>query len=212
MSETTNEPLLHHLQQFETRTISRKEIKNAPYNPRKITEANRARLQELLQEFGLVETLVWNKQTGNLVGGHQRLSILDALSETGEHYLLTVSVVDLDTPREIALNLSLNAKAAQGDFDTQSVDKLLKEIQGKIALNLQNLFAGKDKKAARLKKLTIKPPPKMAWALIGIPMVRYNEIAASVEAIAAIPETIVESTFNDGNKHKDGQSQSSGEA
>lgn len=33
-----------------------------------------------MDEFGFVEPLVWNRRTGNLVGGHQRLKILAARS------------------------------------------------------------------------------------------------------------------------------------
>ena len=29
-----------------------------------------------MQEFGYVEPIVWNKRTGNIVGGHQRYKIL----------------------------------------------------------------------------------------------------------------------------------------
>lgn len=39
--------------------------------------------------------LVWNRRTGILVSGHQRLKALDALEGT-EDYELTVSVIDVD--------------------------------------------------------------------------------------------------------------------
>jgi len=134
-------PPLHELQQFETRTIARSQIKNAPYNPRKIAQANRVKLEQLLTEFGLVETLVWNSRTGNLVGGHQRLAILDLLSESGENYSLTVAVVDLDEVREKALNASLNAKSAQGEYDSEKLKSLLAEIEGQISIDLSALMS-----------------------------------------------------------------------
>lgn len=49
-------------------------------------------------EFDLVEPLVWNKRTGNLVGGHQRLKILKEQGRTE----VEVSVVDLSPIKEKA--------------------------------------------------------------------------------------------------------------
>ena len=68
-------------QKFESQDIGREQIQNAPYNPRYIDTAARNKLKEKIKKVGLVETLVWNKQTGNLVSGHQRLSILDELEK-----------------------------------------------------------------------------------------------------------------------------------
>ena len=54
-------------------------IKTAKYNPRKDLQPGDPEYEKLkasLQEFGVVDPLVWNKRTGNLVGGHQRLKVL----------------------------------------------------------------------------------------------------------------------------------------
>src|SRR5688572_26248431 len=102
-----SEPSLSRYQKFEAVTISRAEIKNAPYNPRKITEHARQKLKAKIKASGLVMTLVWNRRTGNLVGGHQRISILDEL-EKSQNYLLTVSAIDVDDKQEKELNLFLN--------------------------------------------------------------------------------------------------------
>jgi hypothetical protein len=70
----------------------------------------------------LVEPLVWNKQTGNLVGGHQRLKVL---KEQGVKEV-EVSVVDLEPTKEKALNIALNK--AQGEWDFPKLKDLLQEI------------------------------------------------------------------------------------
>jgi hypothetical protein len=101
---------------YEYRKILRSEIKNAPYNPRKIKKKNRENLASGLEEFGLLEPLVWNKRTGNLVGGHQRLKIIDDAAENND-FELGVSVVDLDERDEAKANILLNNPAAQGAFD-----------------------------------------------------------------------------------------------
>ena len=106
-------------------TIPLRSIKPAPYNPRKDLKPGDPEYEKLkrsLDEFGCVEPLVWNKRTGHLVGGHQRLKIL---KERGEKEL-EVSVVDLPLDREKALNIALNK--ISGDWDQQKLAELLQEM------------------------------------------------------------------------------------
>ena len=105
---------------FETQTIRRDAIKNAPYNPRTMDGAAKARLKKAIKANGLVSALTWNKRTGNLVGGHQRLEQLDAL-EGSKDYDLTVCVIDVDEREEAKLNVQLNNPSMQGEWD---LDKL----------------------------------------------------------------------------------------
>jgi len=116
-------------QRFEPRRINRCDIKNAPYNPRTIGPAERKRLKASLKANGLVETLVWNERTGNLVGGHQRIGILDEL-EGRDDYDLDVAVVDVDLRQEQNLNLALNNRNIQGDWDDDMVADLLRDRDG----------------------------------------------------------------------------------
>jgi len=110
-------------QRFEIATINRRDIKKAEYNPRVLDEQARKMLRRSLKANGLVETLVWNKRTGNLVGGHQRITTLDDL-EGRDDYDLTVAVVDVDEHTEKKLNLALNNRNIQGEWD----DGLLADI------------------------------------------------------------------------------------
>lgn len=100
---------------------------NAPYNPRRIGEGAMKRLREGLAKHGLVETLVWNQRTGNLVSGHQRLSALDAL-EGSQDYQLTVAVVDVDEKEEAALNVLLNNPGIQGEYDTEALAAMVENL------------------------------------------------------------------------------------
>jgi len=105
--------------------IAISKINPAAYNPRKDLQPEDHEYQQLkrsLQEFGCVEPLVWNKRTGNLVGGHQRFKILvDEGART-----LEVSVVDLTLEREKALNIALNK--IQGEWDERKLAELLDEL------------------------------------------------------------------------------------
>lgn len=90
-----------------TKTLPIASINRAAYNPRVTLTPGMAeyeRIKASIETFGLVEPLVWNERTGNLVGGHQRLTVLEAMGETK----VPVSVVDLDDEQERVLNIALN--------------------------------------------------------------------------------------------------------
>lgn len=110
--------------------IKRSQISLADYNPREITKENRKRLKNGLEKFGLVSTLVWNKRTGTLVSGHQRVSIMDEKNNygNGNDYDITVSVVDLSPKEEAELNVQLNNAAMQGDFDIDKLNDMVKNL------------------------------------------------------------------------------------
>jgi len=115
-------------QTFTVRQIARGRIKNAPYNPRVISDEARKRLKRKIRKVGFVEPLIWNETTGNLVGGHQRLSILDEL-EGGHEYELTVSAVRLSEAEEKKLNVFLNNPAAMGEWDEDKLAEIVKEFK-----------------------------------------------------------------------------------
>jgi len=106
--------------------IHRSEIRPAAYNPRKISIEAKRKLALSLNEFDLVEPLVWNRQTGNLVGGHQRLYILD--EKNGTDYEVEVSIVDLPPAKEKALNVALNNQLMAGEWDFPKLNDLIVEI------------------------------------------------------------------------------------
>lgn len=138
-------------QAYETETISRDMIKNAPYNPRIMDEKAKKRLKKNIAKHGLVAALTWNKRTGNLVGGHQRLEQLDAL-EKEKDYDLTVCVIDVDEREEAALNVQLNNPSMQGEWDLDKLammaddfDLDLSEDMGFTASDIDFMFEGDER-------------------------------------------------------------------
>jgi DNA modification methylase len=97
----------------------------AAYNPRKDLKPGDKEYEKLkrsIAEFGYVEPIIWNKTTGNVVGGHQRLKVLLDLGQTD----IDCVVVELDDKREKALNLALNK--IQGDWDEAKLASLMAEF------------------------------------------------------------------------------------
>lgn len=98
------------------------ELKDAPYNPRINVKDNPEfykKLKHSIDKWGIVEPIIWNKRTGNVVGGNQRLAILqdNNVQET------EVVVVDLPDNDEKALNIALNK--ITGDWDMPKLNDLL---------------------------------------------------------------------------------------
>jgi hypothetical protein len=104
------------LENFVVETMPRASLTAASYNPRKITDVERDKLKAALKKHGLVAPVIWNKRTQNLVGGHQRLSIMDSLMGT-QDYTAQVSVIDVDAKTEKEINVLLNNSQAMGTFD-----------------------------------------------------------------------------------------------
>jgi DNA modification methylase len=101
-------------------------LKAAPYNPRKKLKPGDAEYEKLkrsIEEFGFVEPVIWNKRTGNVVGGHQRVSVLKDLGYTE----IDTVVVDIDTQKEKALNIALNK--ISGEWDETLLTDLLKDLE-----------------------------------------------------------------------------------
>lgn len=98
-------------------------VTDGDINPRKMSEDNMKRLRKSIKDNGLVGTLVWNKTTGHIVGGHQRLAALDSLMRTDD-YELEVTEVELPERDEFKLNVVLNNTDSQGEFDFTLLNKM----------------------------------------------------------------------------------------
>lgn len=125
---TVAAPIKNRVQKFEYATIARSDISEAPYNPRFIDAVSAEKLEAALvdADIGLVEPLVWNKRTGNLVGGHQRIGQMDAIHE-GENYEVPVAVIDVDETTERKINIMLNNTSIMGSFDIPKLEQLFRD-------------------------------------------------------------------------------------
>lgn len=101
------------------------QLNPAAYNPRKDLKPGDKEYEKLkrsITEFGYVEPVIWNKTTGNVVGGHQRLKVLLDLGYTE----IDCVVVELEFTREKALNLALNK--IQGAWDETKLTELMADL------------------------------------------------------------------------------------
>ena len=96
----------------------------ADYNPRGITEEAMRRLRASIEAFGLVDPLIWNRRTGTLVGGHQRVKVLRQMGITHAD----VRIIDVDEAQEKALNVALNNQTMSGTWDDVGLATILSEL------------------------------------------------------------------------------------
>jgi ParB-like chromosome segregation protein Spo0J len=111
------------------------ELAPADYNPRKISAKAMAGLKASLTRFGELGGIVYNKRTGHLVGGHQRVKALLALGETHAE----VRVVDLPVAEEKAANLALNHPGIGGEWDDALLAVVLDEIKRDLPTAFEEL-------------------------------------------------------------------------
>ena len=103
------------------------ELLPAEYNPRKGLKPGDAEYEKLkrsIEQFGYVEPVIWNKATGRVVGGHQRLKVLLDMGMTE----VDCVVVELDQEKEKALNIALNK--ISGEWDKDKLALLITDLQG----------------------------------------------------------------------------------
>lgn len=107
---------------MEIKVIQFSDIVPDDYNPRKaLTPADPEyqKIKASLQTFGAVEPIVFNRRTGHIVGGHQRIEIMKAEGATEA----AASVVDIDDRDERLLNVSLNK--IRGRWDYKKLEDIL---------------------------------------------------------------------------------------
>ncbi len=105
------------------------ELKPAPYNPRQSTAKQEKQLKASLEKFGVVEPIIYNKQTGYIVGGHFRVRELTKLG----YKEVECVIVDLNEEDERELNIRLTSNKVAFhvlDYSNNSLHLLqLKEIK-----------------------------------------------------------------------------------
>ena len=101
------------------------DLKKAEYNPRKDLkpgDKEYEKIKKSIIEFGYVEPIIINSVTGNIVGGHQRLKVLQDLGYTE----IECVVINIDLDKEKTLNIALNK--ITGEWDFPLLKELLQEL------------------------------------------------------------------------------------
>lgn len=196
-------------------------LKPADYNPRKITKEQLESLKNAMEEFGDLSGIIFNRRTGNMVGGHQRIKAipedaeiskdkLPKLSRTGtvaEGYILlngekfAYREVDWDLNREKLANIAANKQG--GEFDDDMLSALISELNnadcdvgltGFSQHEIDTILDGLEETLEE-KEEELKPYT-MTHILISFPPEKMIEIQAYIEKIIKIEGVEYEQSSN----------------
>lgn len=153
----------------------------APYNPRrKMTEDESQGLRRSLEKHGDVSGITYNRRTGRLVCGHQRVRELRALGAVMRNGVIRtpqggefpVRVVDWDEAQEKEANVTANNRHIASDWD-ESLDGLLRELQGSMgeeefgAAQLDKLLGELAPAESEVEQDEVPEPPSDPVAKLG---------------------------------------------
>ncbi len=121
-----------------------KDLKAAEYNPRKIADEKLKALAAAMREFGDLSGIVFNKRTGRLVGGHQRVKNLDPaweiqkkaspdkLGTVATGFVITPegrwTYREVDWPEKKEKMANLAANKHKGEWEDEKLKALLQEL------------------------------------------------------------------------------------
>jgi ParB-like chromosome segregation protein Spo0J len=167
-------------------------LRPAPYNPRVTLQPGDPRwdrLQRSIREFDLVQPVVWNRRTGHVVGGHQRLAVL----RTDGHERVDCVVVDLPLEREQALNVALNNPEVGGEWDPDLLSGLLEELADLPEFDAT--LTGFDKQRLRdlmfvpaeepPQPLEDDPEPEAVVAMLEVPLEEWDAVEPRLNELLA---------------------------
>ena len=173
-----------------------------PRNPNKHSEKQIALLAKVIKHQGWRAPITVSKRSGLVVAGHGRLEAARLLGASQ----VPVDEQDFASDEDELAHLVADnrlAELADADramlkdlaeqMDTGAFDMDLTGFDGEALEELMTATAPETD----IKEVAVAEPPKMAWVLVGIPLVRFGEINESVEAIAKITGTMVETTISD---------------
>jgi len=171
--------------------IEKKKISDlipAPYNPRQSTAKQEKHLKESLEKFGLVEPIIFNKQTGYIVGGHFRVRELKKL---GINEIECV-IVDLNEADEKELNIRLNANTGSWDWDTLANDWEVVDLEA-WGLDIPQFdteptydeLIGEEKNKPATMKITFESPEQLQKAEIDIQELLDRKYKGSYFSVSA---------------------------
>lgn len=180
----------------ELRRVKAGELAPNPLNWRTHPKEQADALRGLLAEVGFAGAVLAREQadgTLQLIDGHLRA---ETVGHDTEIPVLVLDVTEAEAAKILATYDPLGAMAGADD--------------GKLAALLADIEAGDPSLRALLESITPDlsegrlvpvdglPPPKMTWALVGIPTVRFGEIAGVIESLASVEGVVCETTSNNG--------------
>lgn len=179
-----------------------KDLKPAKFNPRKISNKKLDMLGKSMKEFGDLSGIVFNRQTGNLVGGHQRIKqfqkdwviekkdFQDDLGTVAQGFIHTPfgdwTYREVDWPEKKEKAAMVAANQHGGEFDDALLHDLLAELDD-VSTDLLG-FEAEDVMQDELEHEDLELVPyRMTHILLSFPPEKMIEIQKHLDEILKIP-------------------------
>ncbi|MGD0516411.1 MAG: ParB N-terminal domain-containing protein [Thermoguttaceae bacterium] len=184
----------------ELRRVRASELRPNPRNWRTHPQAQRDALCGVLAEVGYANALLARELPDGsleLIDGHLR-------AETTPDMEVPVLILDLndsEAAKLLALHDPLAAMAEANDemlagliADVETENDAVQAMLDKMLTETEALESTRN--SVELQSIDTKRPPATAWVIVGIPTVRFGEIAEKMESLAGIEGVVIESTYN----------------
>jgi ParB-like chromosome segregation protein Spo0J len=179
----------------ELRRVKASELIPNPKNWRTHPEEQQVALRGMLKEVGYVDAIIV-RDTGEglmILDGHLR-------AETTPDTMVPVLEVDLTDEEADKVLATLDPLASMAGTDQDLLDDLIDSIESDekdIEELLTDLRSSKKESRPGVERFAEDRPASMAWCLIGIPTVRFNEVNEMIEQLALDETVIVETVIGD---------------
>jgi hypothetical protein len=180
-------------------TANPEDLKPNPQNPKKHSKRKVELYAKIIKEGGWRRPIVVSSRSGMIVSGHG--AQLAALK-------LGLKAVPIDRqqfPSEQAERAAMLADnwlaETMLEYDQTLSAELVNELkESGFDLELAGVLESLVEEGieVELQEMATKPPPRMAWVLIGIPTVRYGEIDAAIEKLGRVRDILIETTQTNG--------------
>jgi hypothetical protein len=198
-------------------------------NSNRGTERGSGLLENVLRKHGAARSIVLDADDNVIAGNHVLEAAQNAgitrlrVIETDGQELVAVKRTDvkLNSRRGRELSIADNAIALRSiDLDGDAIARQTKEFglelddcgisEAELAILVEQAEEEKAEEP-EITKLDTTPPPAMSWVLIGIPTVRFGDIAAQVEKIAGMRGVVCETTVRSAEESDADQQEPDGE-
>lgn len=164
-------------------------------NPRTHPRAQKAALSGLLKEIGIVKELTAYRSAR--AGGQLVLIDGHARKEVAPDAIWPVAVLDVTDEEADKLLAALDPIAELAVTDREKMDALLAGVtaQDEALGGFLDSLRGADPEAGPpVEEVPVKPPPRMVWLLVGIPVDRFGEVRDLVLALQEAADITVQSS------------------
>ena len=177
----------------ELKRVMASELRPSPSNWRVHPQGQQDALRGVLSEIGYAGALLARELpdgTLELIDGHLR-------AETTPDMEVPVLVLDVDEREAKYLLATLDPLGAMAEANDEALAALLADVESENAA-VQEMLEGvtNEDHPAKIVPFDVRPPPSMAWALIGIATSRLAEVQDQLDSIAKIEGVFCEVALN----------------